>query len=204
MLIAGVSTASADSWIFASPEWLSSVLPEGYKNARVLTFEYEISLSEADFTCQDFLLQGDALLGALSEARAQSQYRPLFCVWHSVGGLVLKQALCIANEQLYQYESVLSPVTGVIFLGTPHSGSTDGEILPRLLTLLARTSNMKKRISISDQSVARETAMLSQLASRFEGISLRSSILTVWESQRTRVSEDLLKSKMAQVSTFID
>ncbi|KAI0447529.1 hypothetical protein F4803DRAFT_573382 [Xylaria telfairii] len=196
LLIAGISTPAADSWAVASPDWLSTVLPEGFTKARILVFDYVVSLTEADFTCQDFLLQGDVLLSALSDARSQFDTRPLLCICHSVGGLVLKQALCIANEQVYLYGSILNSVAGIIFLGTLHSGSTDAESLSRLLTILAKTTGTKKRINIGEQNLSQQRAMLGQLGTRFEAISLRSPVLTVWESQKTRVSEGLLKSKM--------
>ncbi|KAI0454274.1 hypothetical protein F5B21DRAFT_524948 [Xylaria acuta] len=195
LLIAGISTPNAESWVFSSPDWLSGVLPERSKRARVMVFDYGLSLNDADFTCQDFLLQGDVLLRALSDLRSECETRPLFNICHSLGGLILKQALCIANEQPYQHGSILNAVAGVIFLGTLHAGQYDGETLSCLLTLLAKTNNMK-RINISEERAAHERTMLGQLATRFEAIQLRSSVLTVWENEMTRVSEGLLKSKM--------
>ncbi|KAI8951757.1 tetratricopeptide repeat domain-containing protein [Xylaria longipes] len=195
LLIAGISTPSPDSWVFASSDWLSSVLPQNLRKARILVFDYTISLTDSDFTCQDFLLQGDVLLSALSRSRSQCENRPLFSVCHSVGGLVLKQALCIAREQPYQHGSILNSVAGIIFMGTPHSASTDGESLSRLLTLLAKTNGIK-RINVPEERIAYEQVMLGRLATRFESIDLRPSVLTIWETEKTRVSEGLLKSRM--------
>ncbi|KAI0403726.1 hypothetical protein F4802DRAFT_607964 [Xylaria palmicola] len=171
LLVAGISTPSPDSWIFASSDWLLSVLPQGVKNARILVFDYTVPLADSDFTCQDFLLQG------------------------IVGGLVVKQALCIASEQPYQHGSILNSVAGIIFMGTPHAGSTDGESLSRLLTLLAKTNGIR-RINIPEERITYEQVMLGRLATRFESIDLRPSVLTIWETEKTRVSEGLLKNKM--------
>lgn len=140
------------------------------------------------------------LLSALSNSRSQCETRPLFSVCHSVGGLLLKQALCISREQPYQHGSILNSVAGIIFLGTPHSGLNDSESLSRLLTLLAKTNGIK-RINIPGERRVHEQAMLGRLAARFESIDLRSSVLTIWETEKTRVSEGLLKSKMLLVRT---
>src|SRR5437762_3238946 len=50
----------------------------------------------------------------------QADTRPILFVCHSLGGIILKQALCIANEQLHRYELLVNLVSGIIFLSTPH------------------------------------------------------------------------------------
>ncbi|KAK4251422.1 hypothetical protein C7999DRAFT_37745 [Corynascus novoguineensis] len=197
LLIPGVATAKPDDWVFSSPEWLSRVLPENLKHARVLAFDYSISSNESDLSNQQFLVQGDVLLSALANSRShlQGDAWPLFAICHSLGGIVLKQALCIANEQPYRYGSILSSVAGIIFLGTPHRGVTGPDTLARWQTILASTANIKKPINLPEHRAAMETAMLTQLADRFEDVNLQAPVLSVTESKKTKVYMGILKYK---------
>lgn len=198
LLIPGVSTAPPDTWM----PWLSEVLPSNVEPARVLAFEYTITLNENEFSCQDILLLGDTLLNALSDLRSQPEveHRPLLVICHSVGGLVLKQTLSIANELAYRYTAVLGSVAGLVFLGTPHIGARDEQCLASLLTILAGTRRLKRPINLPEKNLARERAMLDQLRFRFENISLQVPILTIVETRKTKVYGGMLKSKNLIVS----
>lgn len=44
-------------------------------------------------------------------------------VAHSLGGIVVKKALIIANERSSLYGLILERVHGIAFMGTPHRGS---------------------------------------------------------------------------------
>lgn len=47
-------------------------------------------------------------------------------VGHSLGGLVVKQALLLASESLHDsYHDILNATSGIVFLGTPHRGSSN-------------------------------------------------------------------------------
>ncbi|KAJ5920926.1 hypothetical protein N7466_009252 [Penicillium verhagenii] len=202
LLIPGVATARPDDWVFSSSLWLSSVLPENLKSGRVLAFDYSISLNESESPVHNFLVQGDALVNALLNFRSRlpGDTRPLFGICHSLGGLILKQALCIAHEQPYRYGSILSSVAGIIFLGTPHRGITDADTLTRWSTIFASTTNTKKPIHPPEHRVASETAMLTQLADRFEEIHIQAPVLSVAENKKTKVNKGILKSKSLLVS----
>ncbi len=147
-------------------------------------------------------MHGDVLLNALADLQSRPglQTRPLFAICHSVGGLLLKQALCIANEQSYRYGSVLSSIAGIIFLGTPHTGVTDTSTMNRLLMILTGTANLKKRLGVPIHRIVQEKIMLSQLATRFEDVNLQSPILSVAENRKTKVYEGILQSKNILVS----
>ncbi|MGK7883579.1 MAG: esterase/lipase family protein [Crocosphaera sp.] len=97
------------------PKWLGDDLP-GFK---VWLFGYEAK--------KFFLEKGKAssrydiaknLLGYL-KAKKLEQY-PLWFICHSLGGLVVKQMLRVAQDSK---EPILDQVKGVVFLATPHVGS---------------------------------------------------------------------------------
>jgi hypothetical protein len=202
ILIPGVGTAKPDSWVFSERAWLSRVLPDNLKNARVLAFDYSISVGESDISSQEFLVLGDIFLNALVNARShiQRDSRPVLGICHSLGGLIFKQALCIAHEQPYRHGSILGSVAGIIFLGTPHRGATDQDTLTSWLTILASTASIKKPIGLSDQRVASETAMLTQLAYRFEDVNISAPVLSISESKKTKISRGILKRENLLVS----
>ena len=111
----------------------------------------------------------------------------MLCVCHSLGGSILKQALCIANEQLYRHEPLVNSMSGIIFLGTPHLGSNEAETSDRISMILKLAS--KKAAKPPAGRVAEERAIYPNLSKRFEGIYFRTPILSVYERVETRVSK---------------
>lgn len=61
----------------------------------------------------------------------------IFFIGHSMGGLIIKQMMRLANDQSHREETqrLMSCVTGIAFLGTPHTGS---DLSTRLTSLPAR------------------------------------------------------------------
>ncbi|KAH6682505.1 hypothetical protein B0J14DRAFT_527884 [Halenospora varia] len=60
---------------------------------------------------------------AISDQRSECQERPLIFIVHSLGGLVLAQALLICTKAEKEVEKVFQSTRGIIFMGTPHAGS---------------------------------------------------------------------------------
>lgn len=114
--------------------WLRDFLPDELPRARVMTFGYNAT---AAFENSKAGIREHArhLLVSLMEAREydSASKRPLILMGHSLGGLVLKQALIIAQHESL-YRPIYQSVRGVIFFGTPHQGSS----LANYATILAR------------------------------------------------------------------
>lgn len=68
ILIPGLGTPPVETWPFCSTSSLQSFLPTAIKRARLLAFDYTIPLAD-NFSWENFLLQGEHLLRALSEAQ---------------------------------------------------------------------------------------------------------------------------------------
>ena len=66
---------------------------------------------------------------AIKSEKSQAR-RPLILLGHSYGGLVIKQALVTAatapmdHPGYNDYQALITAVSGVMFLGTPHNGSS--------------------------------------------------------------------------------
>ncbi|SPO07348.1 uncharacterized protein DNG_10042 [Cephalotrichum gorgonifer] len=108
--------------------WLEDFLPATIPNVRVMTYGYDsgLAFSRSKAGIENFALD---LLNRLRMMRTseKEEDRPLIFVAHSLGGIVVKKALILANEAAVYYGRILNSTTGVIFMGTPHQGS---ELVP--------------------------------------------------------------------------
>jgi predicted alpha/beta hydrolase family esterase len=72
----------------------------------------------------------------------QSRYRPIIFVAHSLGGLVVKQALVIAKNN-DKYREIREATRGLVFFAVPHQGgygASLGAIAKNIVTSLTRES----------------------------------------------------------------
>jgi hypothetical protein len=178
-------------------------LPHTLHQPRVLSFDYTLSLSD-QVIFDSLLILGETLLDQLLDLRAAtSYYGPLFVVCHSIGGLIFKQALCIANEHSRRDGGLLNSIAGVVLAGTPHKAASDSETLSRVLAIISSTSRAKKPLIVPDPRLYQEQSILWQLACRFESVNLRVPVLTTLETKKTKTREGLLKQKSLIVRRFL-
>ena len=120
----------------------------------------------------------DNLLVDLSVERSEDieQDRPIIFVCHSLGGLVIKQALCICHERESHggdegdSDKIIRNTVGIIFLGTPHRGSDAAKwatIATNLAKLLRKDHNDKLI-----EALSRGSSVLETLQSTFSNTSL--------------------------------
>lgn len=119
-------------------------------------------------------------------------------VCHSLGGLIVKQSLCVANKQFSRYGSTVNAIAGVIFLSTPHRYGDKTMNLVRFRDVLEATTN--RAFKIPNANIDQEGAILLDLADRFEGISFRTPLLSVYELRESRNSSTTLRQKYRQVT----
>jgi hypothetical protein len=88
---------------------------------RVLLFGYN---SSAAFQTSTVGVAGTAnnLLDQLCFKRLEHPDRPIVFVCHSLGGIVVKQALVEAHNADDVHGPILAYTKGVAFFGTPHGG----------------------------------------------------------------------------------
>ncbi|KAI9767152.1 MAG: hypothetical protein M1839_004625 [Geoglossum umbratile] len=129
--IPGIGGDDYKTWTHSDGKfWLRDFLPGQLPGARVFTFSYP---SEVAFALETGQLRDCArtLLVGLNSVRqtAEELSRPIILVCHSVGGFVAKQALVAAED----YANIRDSVVGILFLGTPHRGSSTTQF-PEVLT----------------------------------------------------------------------
>ena len=128
--------------------WLRDALPHDLPGARVLTYGYDTRLAESSNfqNLEDVALTfGASLRIALSRSPPE---RPLIFIAHSLGGLVLKQALIQIASGDGVDRRIFESTYGILFFGVPNHGMDISSLLamvdeqPNLpfLTMLSKHS----------------------------------------------------------------
>ncbi|CZR53779.1 uncharacterized protein PAC_03660 [Phialocephala subalpina] len=126
--------------------WLRDFLPLDLPGSRVMSFGYNATPAFENTTA-GIREHARTLLTTLIEIREESNddNRPLVFIGHSLGGLVIKQALILAQDETF-YMSIYNNLQGVIFFGTPHQGSglaAYATVLTRIPLILANKPSPK-------------------------------------------------------------
>ena len=114
--------------------------------------------------------------------------------------MILKQALCIASEQLHHYEFLVNAVAVIVFLSTPHSALVKENTFSHFMNVLKAAT--RKSIKIPDTRLERESSILQGLTNRFEGIFFRTPVLSVYETIDTKISDRIFRSRMQKVCSI--
>ena len=126
--------------------WPADLIPQDFPQLRVLTYGYDSKITGyyASSTGKNGIFEsGNSLLNALSQMRTNLAVRPIIFVAHSLGGLVIKQALVEARKRTSSshIHDVYTSARAVIFFGTPHRGS-DSASWGLMVNTLAKTAQM--------------------------------------------------------------
>lgn len=104
--------------------WPESLLPELLPTARILLFAYNSSILR---NASNVPVAGHAqsLLNDVHNKRleAKETHRPLIFIAHSLGGLLVKQALIEAQLNA-KYGCLKASTYGLVFFATPHKGGS--------------------------------------------------------------------------------
>ncbi|KAK0659165.1 hypothetical protein QBC41DRAFT_331647 [Cercophora samala] len=129
--------------------WLDdkSMLPADLPKARILYFGYQSAWFGPNAVRQTVNTAADQLLNALmGRLREKCPERPIIFVAHCFGGLIVQRAFHIAHSHRSNFPGLIDAITGLIFLGTPHSGvdgnsslSTQGDIYRAIVAAQVKT-----------------------------------------------------------------
>ncbi|KAH6976535.1 Alpha/Beta hydrolase protein [Ilyonectria sp. MPI-CAGE-AT-0026] len=169
--------------------WLRDFLPARLTNARIFTYGYDsaVAFSKSSAEIDDFARD---LLQRVKLARSSEEHRgsPLYFICHSLGGLVLKQALNLDNENKDANgggdAQLLAWLRGVVFMGTPHAGSDVafwGALAGRLLhTASLGTSTNRGLLKL----LRKDSTFLGALSLRFAMENPQIRILSFYELEK--------------------
>jgi hypothetical protein len=114
--------------------WLRDALPRTIPKARILTYGYDTKL-QGDRSKQSIGRLASVFLDALVTFRRNTgtQRRPLCFIGHSLGGVVLKEALTVSNRtDDVEVRSIVLSTYGLVLLGVPNLGLRH----PQLMTMV--------------------------------------------------------------------
>lgn len=124
--------------------WPKSLLPKDLPRARIITYGYDAdALHLTRVAGQNTVRElAKALINDLSALRTDTVGRPIVFVVHSLGGLVIQNALLICNNPNDEGQGdILSSTRGIAFLGTPHAGAD----LERFATAVENVVSLVKK-----------------------------------------------------------
>ncbi|ETS76726.1 hypothetical protein PFICI_12113 [Pestalotiopsis fici W106-1] len=175
----GPGDAKAAQQVF----WPRDLLPRSINNVRIFTFGYDADIGRIMGAAGLNSLYQHArnLLNATSDLLEQTpEPLPIIFVAHSLGGLVVKQALNqSATSTDARKNRTLGYTRGIIFLGTPHHGSS--------AAMYGRTAfRLSKKIAFQSANIKLLTALernsepLDQLSTEFCETLEKTNVLRMW------------------------
>jgi hypothetical protein len=108
------------AWTSEGKLWLRDFLSASLPNARVLLFGYNANIA-FETSAAGVQEQAVNLLNHIASRRTEVKNRPIIFIAHSLGGIVVKQALVEAKLNDV-YRPIREATYGIAFFGTPHQG----------------------------------------------------------------------------------
>ncbi|KAF8249829.1 hypothetical protein K440DRAFT_188013 [Wilcoxina mikolae CBS 423.85] len=189
--IHGVNGHRTKSW---SPEngetsqktWLEDILAARIPSARIMTFGYDSGATTAGDLLSSSGLRKVAieLLNALCGKRTGKNNLPLIFLCHSLGGLIVKELMCIANDDSF-YFSIAARTEHLIFFGTPHQNtdSSSWETLLFDIALACTEGSPYDRRKILTSMIRIGPATLIEVSKRFSSLPWHYRILSFYEEK---------------------
>ncbi|KAF8519810.1 hypothetical protein BU17DRAFT_89673 [Hysterangium stoloniferum] len=175
----GIKELSPASWTADNDKlWLRDLLPRDVPSARILTYGYdaytEITATSSTRTLDDHAENFLAHLAAL-RASSDTTKRPIIFIPHSLGGIILKHALIQASQahrgHLVEHKWISLSTYGILFLATPHQGTTaitnPANQLMKLASLLSKTNNVLSKHLISNSEWLEQQSSYSAISANF-------------------------------------
>lgn len=150
--------------------WIRDKLPDVLPGARALCYGYDTKLHDS----QSFQLIPDLAMALINQLETygwnSSSAKPITFLTHSLGGLVLKEALVrVASDKAYK--RLLDNVKGAVFFGVPNLGMEQ----QHFHTVVGNNPNQ----NLVDD-LARGSNYLNQLHKRFEDTCITDTVRFFW------------------------
>ncbi|KFY14348.1 hypothetical protein V492_02683 [Pseudogymnoascus sp. VKM F-4246] len=193
IFVHGLGGTSQQTWsknrdpkLFWPKEWLP--LEPDISTARVLSFGYNAHFAAAGrnvFNISDFakeLLFGMKFgMDKQSKALGVGQV-PIIFVVHSMGGLVVKKAYILGQNDI-QYRDIVQATCSILFLATPHRGTNIAEILNRILQTSIFNHSPKQYIS----ELQSNSPTLLEINDQFRHVATDLQIISFFETATTAI-----------------
>jgi hypothetical protein len=166
---------------FRSPDglsvWLRDFAPEDIPRARFITYGYDTAVVASHSNQGVHELAHTLLDGLVTfRQRTQTQQRPLLFVCHSLGGVVLKEALVMSSKltdvKQKKLLEVMTVAYGLIFMGVPNLGLKHNQ----LETVVKGRRNERFIRDLLVNSDGEASQILSHLTNEFSDLDKRRSL----------------------------
>ncbi len=161
--------------------WLRDALPHDLPGARVLTYGYDTRLVESN-SFQNLEDVASTFRASLRTAlRSRLPDRPLIFIAHSLGGLVLKQALIQMASGDDAERRIFQSTYGILFFGVPNQGMD----ISSLRSIVGSQPNLPFLEMLSEDS-----GNLQGLVENFRKVFhfRDSEIVSLYETQASRIA----------------
>ncbi|KAI1619596.1 hypothetical protein EDD37DRAFT_200318 [Exophiala viscosa] len=125
--------------------WPRDLLPYDCPDARILTWGYNTMITNRHSAANqdDIFAHAKNLLFTLQREHTKDKDRRLIFVAHSLGGIIVKEALRRSQDATEPaIHGIVESTSGIVFLGTPHGGSasfaTVGDVIRRIASTILR------------------------------------------------------------------
>ncbi|KAK3192019.1 hypothetical protein K4F52_002064 [Lecanicillium sp. MT-2017a] len=202
VLVHGLNGSPEGTW--TSPDgtfWPADLLPASLRGlqANVLVYGYnaDVYSRRNDRSASDNFIHQHAqtLVTSLTlYRRSEGTYKnPIIWVCHSLGGILVKRALLYSNDlrtaHHEHYRSIYVSTYGLMFLGTPHTGSdaaTWGLVLQGMSDVIVPKKFFESE-SILLKTLKKDNEMLANINNHFLDIYQRFRIHMVHENHKTDI-----------------
>ena len=130
--------------------WPRDLLPRVFPNSRIMTWGYDVTINHliSSSSKSSIYHHSETLLGDLASKRIDESEKetPIIFIAHSLGGIIVKDALQLSAKDNSYLKEIAAATTGVMFLGTPHHGSKAaslGKLAFRIVQAFLQDPNTK-------------------------------------------------------------
>ncbi|KAI1389255.1 uncharacterized protein F4822DRAFT_442625 [Hypoxylon trugodes] len=145
--IHGLNGNAFDTWAAENGHmWLRDFLPQHtrFKNSRIMTFGYSSLLRDSRNGAALAEWAHSLLQSIVSLRKSHPECtRPMIFVCHSLGGLVVREAMIQLHDFPNRYHGLSVKQCGLIFLSTPHSGAIAADWNEYLVELAERVGKVR-------------------------------------------------------------
>ncbi|KAL2115269.1 hypothetical protein VTJ04DRAFT_10932 [Mycothermus thermophilus] len=168
--------------------WLRDDLPARTPNARISLYVYDSTVVySSDRT--SFIDKANFFLAERRAERISDPTRPLILIGHSLGGLLIKQALINAYNN-DRYRDIKLATQGLVFFATLHSGSNRSlAALGQIAAKVARSLGMRREESVV-QVLEQRTIFADLMQDLWKHRVLDCRILSFWGSRDDIVTKE--------------
>ncbi|KAK4199522.1 protein SERAC1 [Triangularia verruculosa] len=179
-----------------STTWLKDLLPTKLPDARVMTLQYDSGVFGR--SAHSVRENARKLIQLLRDQREddEAERRPIVFLGHSLGGIIIKQALRLAKQDP-AFRDISTSTKGIVFFGTPHRGSDKAKWLGMLTAVTSTMTNRPESAFV--EALQSNSDALLRISQDFQSLGKDYAIVSFYEEHAHRVLGSLVVDKLSAV-----